>query len=49
MVPSWNEEAIRRKSITNLSQEELFFSEYGSKLITEQEHMQTCTYLVCLS
>jgi len=31
----------------NLSQGEPFFSEYGSKLITEQqEHMHTCTYLV---
>jgi len=34
----------------NLTQGELFFSEYGSKLITEQEEIRhTCTYLVCLS
>jgi len=50
MVTSWNEEATRRKSMRNLNQGELFFSEYDSKLITEQqEYRHTCTYLVCLS
>jgi len=49
MVPSWNEEATRRKSVRNLSQGEFFFSEYGSKVITEQESRRTSTYLVHLS